>query len=189
MERAEQMKGMISAALKLALEAGQGALFALLPLLPAGAQERLEIWAPVFASLARLLASARALIGALGPLLIDGSVDQAELELRWTEAIEEGQSLANQLPESERWLDGLEVVDGWASSVMADERGMAVVTGMLGRLEVKVNAWVHQIIEAMMAPQTEVHAEQWLARLAWAERVVQRFIDEVVMPRVFEEDQ
>jgi hypothetical protein len=41
----------------------------------------------------------------------------------------------------------------------------------------------------MMAPQTEIHAEQWLARLAWAERVVQRFIDEVVMPRVFKEDQ
>lgn len=175
----------LAAILHAALSLGQDTLLALLPLLPAGAQERLELWAPVLASLARLVSLARDLIKSLAPLLAEGQLDQPAIERFWAEALDEGQSLAHNLPEAERWLDGLELLDGWAERVMANEHGMSVITSLLARLEHKINAWVAQIIDAMMAPDSPAHAEVWIARLAWAERVAQRFLDEIIMPRVF----
>jgi hypothetical protein len=175
----------LAASLHAALSLSQETLLALLPLLPARAQERLELWAPVLASLARLISLARNLIKSLAPLLADGQIDQHTIERFWADALDEAQSLTQNLPEAERWLDGLELLDGWAERVMADTHGMSVITNLLARLEVKINAWVAQIIDAMMTPDTHAHPEVWLARLAWAERVVQRFLDEIIMPRVF----
>jgi hypothetical protein len=185
MEQVEQGTRFLRALFDAVLQRGQDALLALLPLLPDGAQERFVLWAPVLASLARLTANLRELGRGLSPLLSEGHLDQEALDRFWAELLEEGQTLAEQVPEAERWLDGLELVDGWASRVMTDERGMAVIGSLLVQLESSVNRWVGQIIEAMMAPQAEGQAELWIARLAWAERVVQRFIDKIILPRVF----
>lgn len=188
MEQVGQSTGLFRALFDAALQRGQDALLALLPLLPDGAQERLVLWAPVLASLARLTANLRELARGLAPLLSEGHLDHEALDRFWAELLAEGQELVGQVPEAERWLDGLELLDGWASRVMSDERGMVVIGGLLSQLEATVNRWVGQIIEAMMAPEAEAHATLWMARLAWAERLVQRFIDEVVLPRVFRGD-
>jgi hypothetical protein len=179
---------LLRALLARALDAGSHALDALMPLMPEAAQRHYARWAPAIAALTSLIQTLKRALATLAPLLIAGDLDQRELNDAWQTTLAEAQRLVEHAPTSDEWLNTLEILDAWIGRLLQEKYGQRLVATAASRLEHTINDLVSQLIDLLLSPEAETQAQAWTDTIHRAEQLAQRFIDQVILPRLTDDE-